>query len=259
MRSVEALGDCVKAFAGRAPLARGPLTGLVILKDLLDSMNQDIETKSGEISSVGKVCEPDNPLRRKILMAATGGVIGAVASTLAGTREAMAATPSDRKVLIVYFSRTGNTRDLANQIQQRVGGDLFELRTVHSYPKEYRATTDQTKREQEANFRPQLAAEPQNLGAYDTVFVGYPNWWGTLPMAFFSFFEKYNFTGKTLIPFSTHEGSHLGGSVADMRRLCPNARILEGIALRGGVNSTVKSDASRREVAEWLTRLGMVP
>lgn len=220
-------------------------------------MNQDTETTSCGISPVNDVCEADNPLRRKILMAASGCVISAVSSTLAGARKAMAATSSDRKVLIVYFSRTGNTRDLANQIQQRLGGDVFELRTVHSYPKEYRATTDQAKREQEANFRPQMAAEPSNLVAYDTVFVGYPNWWGTLPMVFFSFFEKYNFAGKTLIPFCTHEGSHLGGSVADMKRLCPNARILDGIALRGGVNSTVKSDASRREVAEWLKRLGM--
>jgi flavodoxin len=190
-------------------------------------------------------------------MAAAGCVVGAASSALAGTTKAMAATSSERKILIAYFSRTGNTRELASQIQQRVGGDLFELRTAHSYPKEYRATTDQAKREQEANFRPQLVTEPPNLSTYDTVFVGYPNWWGTLPMVFFSFFEKYNFAGMTLIPFSTHEGSHFGGSVTDMKRLCPNSRILDGIALRGGLNSTVKSDSARREVAEWLKKLGM--
>ena len=128
---------------------------------------------------------------------------------------------------------------------------------MHSYPKEYRATTDQAKREQEANFRPQLTDEVQDMDSYEVVFIGYPNWWGTLPMAFFSFLEKYNFSGKTLIPFSTHEGSNLGRSVADIRVLCPNSNILDGIALRGGNNSTVRTDSARREVAGWLRKSGM--
>ncbi len=122
-----------------------------------------------------------------------------------------------RKVLIAYFSRTGNTGEFAKGIQERVDGDLFEIRTAHSYPKEYKATTEQAKREQEESFRPQLVSEVPNIGAYEVVFVGYPNWWGTLPMALFSFLEKYDFAGKTLIPFSTHEGSQLGRSVTDLR------------------------------------------
>ena len=134
---------------------------------------------------------------------------------------------------------------------------MFELRTVHSYPREYRATTDQAKREQEANFRPQLTAEIQNMEAYGTVFIGYPNWWGTLPMAFFTFLEKYDFAGKTLIPFSTHEGSYLGRSVDDIRALCPKSKIMDGIALRGGNNSSVRSDSARREMAAWLRKQGM--
>ena len=213
------------------------------------------DSKQTAENNVPDLAAPEDHVRRKVLRAATGCVVGAASSILLGATNALAAPSSDRKILIAYFSRTGNTRELANQIQQRVGGDLFELKTVHSYPKEYRATTDQAKREQEASFRPQLVTEPPNLGAYDTVFVGYPNWCGTLPMVYFTFFEKYNFSSKTLIPFSTHEGSHLGRSTADMKALCPNARILDGIALRGGVNSTVKSDSSRREVAEWLRKL----
>ena len=198
------------------------------------------------------------PPRRKLLMAGAAGLVAGVAAPfLSRPSSAFGAEKSNGKILIAYYSRTGNTRELANQIQQRVGGDLFEVRTVHSYPKEYRATTDQAKREQEDNFRPQLTAEVQNMESYTTVFIGYPNWWGTLPMAFFSFLEKYNFAGKTLIPFSTHEGSHLGRSVADMKTLCPNSRILDGIALRGGNSSTVKTDSARREVAEWLRKSGM--
>lgn len=202
---------------------------------------------------------PRDGLRRKLLKVTAAGLVAGVAGPiLPGASTVSAAENGKRKILIAYYSRTGNTREVASQIQQQAGGELFELRTVHSYPKEYRPTTDQAKREQETGFRPQLTADVANMAAYDTVFVGYPNWWGTFPMAFFTFFEKYDFAGKTLIPFCTHEGSHLGRSVTDMKALCPKARILDGIALRGGNNSTVRSDASRREVAEWLRKLGMI-
>lgn len=201
---------------------------------------------------------PQDQSRRKLLLATVAGLVAGVAAPILSSQSsAFAAEKTSGRILIAYYSRTGNTRELANQIHQRIGGDIFEVRTVHAYPKEYRATTDQAKREQEANFRPQLTAEVQNMGSYDVVFIGYPNWWGTLPMAFFSFLEKYNFSGKTLIPFSTHEGSHLGRSVDDMRALCPNSRILDGIALRGGNNSTVRTDSARREVAGWLRKTGM--
>ncbi|WP_153111028.1 flavodoxin [Propionivibrio limicola] len=218
-------------------------------------MKRDSDNTPSNCTLIPDPEKPQDERRRKLLKATAAGLVAGVASPIVSS--AFAAENTKRKILIAYYSRTGNTRELANQIQQRVGGEMFELRTVHSYPKEYRATTDQAKRELEANFRPQLTAEVQNMGAYDTVFVGYPNWWGTFPMAFFSFFEKYDFAGKTLIPFCTHEGSHLGRSVTDMKSLCPKARILDGIALRGGNNSTVRSDSSRREVDEWLRKLGM--
>lgn len=163
-----------------------------------------------------------------------------------------------RKVLIAYFSRTGNTGEFAKGIQERVDGDLFEIRTAHSYPKEYKATTEQAKREQEESFRPQLVSEVPNIGAYEVVFVGYPNWWGTLPMALFSFLEKYDFAGKTLIPFSTHEGSQLGRSVTDLRVLCPNSTVLEGLALRGGTKGSVNTKTSQRQVDTWLRKLAMI-
>lgn len=196
--------------------------------------------------------------RRRFLQAATGGLIAGVAAPLLSRRSStVAAERRAGKVLIAYYSRTGTTREVATQIRQKVGGDLFELKTVHSYPREYRATTHQAKREQEANFRPQLSAELANADAYDLVFIGYPNWWGTLPMAFFTFLERYRFAGKTLIPFCTHEGSGLGRGVGDIKSMCPDATILEGLALRGGGVDNVRGDAVRREVEAWLTAIGV--
>lgn len=198
------------------------------------------------------------PSRREFLRTAAGLAAGVSATLLAGQSSAQAADKKPGKVLIAYYSRTGTTREVANLIQQRVGGDLFELRTTHSYPKEYRPTTNQAKREQQENFRPQLSAEVQNINAYDTVFIGFPNWWGTMPMAFFTFLERYNLAGKTVIPFCTHEGSRLGDSVSDIRARCPKSMILEGLALRGGGVSNVQSESARRDVAEWLKKIGVV-
>ena len=221
-------------------------------------MTESTKNDTGMDATIHNAADTPDASRRKLLKAGAAGLIAGVAAPmLGGQSSAFAAEKRNGKVLIAYYSRTGNTREVATQIQQRVGGDLFELRTVHSYPKEYRATTDQAKRELEAGFRPQLTAEVQNMNAYEVIFIGYPNWWGTMPMAFFSFLEKYKPAGKTLIPFCTHEGSHLGRSVTDMRALCPNAKILDGLALRGGNSGTVRTDSAQREIAEWLRKLGM--
>ncbi|WP_206365517.1 flavodoxin [Siculibacillus lacustris] len=159
------------------------------------------------------------------------------------------------RVLIAYWSRTGNTRAVAEGIRALVPGDLFELKSTHTYPAAYRPTTDQAKREQDENFRPKLVADVADIDGYDTVFLGFPNWWSTMPMAFFTFLETHRLAGKTVVPFCTHEGSALGASVGDIRRLCPSAKLLEGIALRGGEGGYAKTDAARRDVASWLRRL----
>lgn len=149
--------------------------------------------------------------------------------------------------LIVYFSRTGNTRAVAEQIHQRAGGELFEARTTHTYPEAYRATTEQARREQDTSFRPTLTASVADMQACTTVFLGYPNWWGTMPMALFTFLESYDFSGKTLVPFCTHGGSGLGRGPADMARLCPKATLLTGLAVRG------ENAASAQDVVDkWL-------
>lgn len=159
----------------------------------------------------------------------------------------------NKKILIAYFSKTGNTREVANQIHANVGGDMFEIKTVDPYPADYKATVDQAKREQENNYRPKLTATVQNMDSYDVIFLGYPNWWRTMPMAVFSFLEGYNFSGKTIIPFCTHEGSRLGRSVSDLRQLCPQATILDGLAIQGSSAKNAQND-----VATWLRQIGII-
>lgn len=151
-------------------------------------------------------------------------------------------------VLIVYFSRTGTTEAVARQIQQETSGEMFKIEVVNPYPEEYRATTDQAKRELEQEYLPPLKEKVENLNKYDTVFLGYPIWWGTMPMPVFSFLNENNLSGKKIIPFATHQGSGLGRSVSDLIKAVPEGNVeREGIAVRGS--------ASQREVSNWVKRV----
>ncbi len=104
------------------------------------------------------------------------------------------------KILVAFFSHSGNTEAVANQIKEKVSSDLFEIKTVESYPADYNAVVDKAKKEQAADYRPILGTKV-DMDLYDVIFIGYPNWWGTTPMAIFSFFEEYDFSGKTIIAF----------------------------------------------------------
>ena len=179
--------------------------------------------------------------------------VSSVFATLPGGGAAFAAEGTGKKILVAYFSHSGNTREIATQIHEKVGGDIFEIKAVHSYPAEYNECVQVAKREQQNDERPELAAEVADMASYDVVFLGYPNWWGTMPMPCFTFLGKYDLSGKTVVPFCTHEGSRLGRSVGDITRLCPKATVLEGLAVRG---SSVKS--AQDDVAGWLRKLGMI-
>jgi flavodoxin len=158
--------------------------------------------------------------------------------------------PHDLRILVAYFSHSGNTRYLAEQVHARVGGDIVEIKPLKPYPRNYDSVVDQAKREQGMKFRPQLTGTIPNIRSYDIVFIGYPNWWGTMPMALFTFFEKNDFSGKTLIPFCTHEGSYLGRSVTDLKALNPRSTILGGLAIRG---RSVRDRSAQKDITAWLT------
>lgn len=156
------------------------------------------------------------------------------------------------KILIAYFSHSGNTGIAAKKIQKEIGGDIFKIETVKVYPQNYDAVVDIAQKEQNANARPELKAVTLDMDAYDTIILGYPNWWGTMPMAVFTFLEAYDFTGKTIIPFCTNEGSRMGRSIEDIKKLCGKSTILDGLAIRGSSVETAQDD-----VSEWLHRIGI--
>lgn len=165
------------------------------------------------------------------------------------------------KPLIVYYSRKGenywngqiknlakgNTEIVAEQIADLTGGDLFEVQTVQEYPADYYACTDQAKAELQQNARPTLRQFPEHLEQYDTIFVGYPNWWGTMPMAMFTLLEGIDLNGKHILPFCTNEGSGMGHSESDLRRLCPGATVEQGLAIHGA-----EAAVSRAAVERWV-------
>jgi len=155
------------------------------------------------------------------------------------------------KKIVVYFSHSGNTREIANQIQKSVSGDIFEIQSLENYPSNYNAVVKKAKQELESGYKPALKAKVSNIRSYDVVFIGYPIWCGTIPMPVVTFLSGYDFSGKTIIPFCTHEGSGLGRSITDIAKLCPQSKILEGLAVRG---RDVKS--AQNEVSEWLCEIG---
>lgn len=171
------------------------------------------------------------------------------------------------KSLIAYFSRkgsnyvgssvmdlpVGNTEVAARMIQKLAGSDIFRIETVKTYPADYNETAAVAQQELRQNARPELAGHVDNMDDYDVVFLGYPNWWGTMPMAVFSFLEGYGFSGKTIAPFCTHEGSGMGHSESDIKKLCPGAKVAKGLSIRGGSVQRAEND-----ISDWLRESGVI-
>jgi len=190
--------------------------------------------------------------RRNLLKLVVAGLLAGVAAPLfpyLSSTYAAATGTGRKKVLIVYYSRSGNTREIANQIHKSVGGDFFEIQVVKPYPEDYEEVKKIAMQEQQSGFKPALKTKVENFWSYDVIFVGTPIWWGTIAAPVKSFLSEYDFSGKTIVPFTTHGGSGLGRSVADISKLCPNSILLDGIAIWG---RNVKT--AQNEVSEWLQK-----
>lgn len=163
--------------------------------------------------------------------------------------------------LIAFFSRRdenyvngmlkkldiGNTEAAARIIQELTGGELFQIEPVQAYSKDYNECIAQAQADQKRDARPELKTWPESLEPYDVVYLGYPNYWGTMPMAVFTFLERFDFSGKIIRPFCTHEGSGMGGSISDIRKLCPGARVETGLSIRGG-----SAGRSKKDIEKWI-------
>lgn len=161
------------------------------------------------------------------------------------------ASKAPKKPLVVYFSRTGHTEAVAKMIHDKVGGDILRIETVEPYPADYHATTEVAKKQQEENARPAIKTSVPNIDDYGVVFLGYPNWWSSMPMPVYTFVEQNKLDGKTIAPFATHGGGGLGHSVDDLKKLVPHSKILKPFSVSGN-----KADSALKDVEKWLEGLG---
>ena len=170
-------------------------------------------------------------------------------------------------VLVVYFSHAGenynvgvieegNTAKMGKIIAEQMNADIFELVPVVEYPMDYDSCLDVATEEQRTNARPEYVDEIENWDQYDTVFIGYPIWWGEIPNIVYTFMEAYDFTGKTVIPFNTHEGSGQARSQRDIEELLTNATVLKGLAVRGS-KAQKDAEGTGADVASWLKQIGL--
>ena len=147
---------------------------------------------------------------------------------------------------------TGNTGVVADMIAQATGADLFSIRTVEQYPDTYDATIDQGQQEQSDGARPELATHLENLDSYDTIFLGFPNWWGDMPMAVYTFLDEVDLSGKTVIPFVTSGGSGFSNTISTIQQMEPQATVREGLSISGS-----SATGAQQQVESWLSELGL--
>lgn len=153
----------------------------------------------------------------------------------------------DKKILVAYYSYSGNTKEVAEAIHQKIGGDIFEIKTEGTYPDEYRSMTELAKKEIQESFRPKLTTEVEDISQYDVIFIGSPNWWGTITPQVSSFIDTYDMAGKKVIPFITNGGGGVQKTISDMTNLCKGCNV-EQNGWVGYGNTTSGLD-------EWLAQI----
>jgi flavodoxin len=189
-------------------------------------------------------------------------IIGACITSGCSNAQSM----SSKKILIVYLSRTNNTKAIAEMIQKNVGGKLVALELQKPYPENYQQIVQQVVKENETSYLPPLKTKIDSIDNYDVVFIGFPTWDMKMPPPMKSFLDQYDLRGKTIIPFNTNAGYGIGSSFETVKRLCPNSNILEGFSITGGVERdgiyfVMKGEREKKaktEVTKWLQRIGML-
>ena len=179
----------------------------------------------------------------------------------------MVSAAPQSKILVAYFSRVGNeygvgnitkgnTAIIADIIAEETGADLFEIKTVKSYPNDYKECTKVASQEKAVKARPEIIGKVDNFKDYDIVFIGYPIWYGDMPMAVYTFLESYDFSGKKIVPFCTHGGSGLSSTDQALTLACPNSEILNGFEIRGAIAQNQTAEA-KTKVLSWIKSLSL--
>ena len=176
-------------------------------------------------------------------------------------------TYRDKKSLIIYFSRAdenyfggamryvkvGNTEIVMNKIRDLIDADTFKIEMKTPYSPVYMTCINEAKKDLRAKARPELVSLPESIDGYNTVILAYPNYWGTMPMAVFTFLEAFDFSGKTILPLCTNEGSGMGGSERDIAKTCPGAKLAKGLPITGS-----SAESAKPQVEKWLKANGLV-
>ena len=176
------------------------------------------------------------------------------------------AVQTDKKILIVYLSRTKNTKAVAEMIHKNVGGTLAALELQNPYPEDYKTIVSQVAKENETGFLPPLKTKIDNIEKFDIVFIGFPTWGMQLPPPMKSFLKQYNLEGKTVIPFNTNAGYGIGSTFQTVKELCPKSTVLVGFSTKGGIERDgvlfvmegSKEKEVQTEVQNWLKKIKMI-
>jgi flavodoxin len=157
------------------------------------------------------------------------------------------------KILIAYYSHSGNTEEIANKIRELIGGDIFRIVPVERYPRNYQEVLKQSKVEIENDIRPVLEEKVDAIEQYDIVFIGSPNWYSTIAPPVATFLSEYDLSGKRMIPFITHGGGGVSDCITDIKKMCPNVTLSEGLVISGSRTST-----ANQKLQEWLREIQMI-
>ena len=166
---------------------------------------------------------------------------------------AQAQSSGGKKILVAYYSHSGNTEAVAKHIHNIVGGDIFMIEPLTAYSTDYDTCVEQAKKEIEAGYKPALKAKVDDIASYDIIFVGTPNWWSTIAPPVATFLSDYDLSGKTIVPFCTHGGGREARCFTDMAKLCPQSTTADGFVVSGN-----SAKSSENEVNKWLKRIKIV-
>ena len=194
--------------------------------------------------------EPDQAINNTGFRIVRNGENSSVTGIAENTNKEIKQAKYDKdRTLIVYFSWSGNTQNVANMIGEITGAKVVELELVKPYSSNYNKVLDEAQKDVNSGARPELKTKIENMEQYDTIIIGYPNWWATIPMPIATFLEEYDFSNKTIIPFCSHGGGGFGQSITDIAKLAPNSRIGEGLSIHYSGGSTLKND-----ITTWLQK-----